>query len=431
MDALARDEPPVVAGAMNLTDHDEIAEVLKSSAFAQAGLPKGVESFLKNSLFALHGQEHFERRRLESKLFGYEALRGYRETALQPSIRRCLEVLEWDASGVAHTDLVPLTWKMLHQISATVVGLDGVESESQTARFIELVQAIGSAVVVDWSKGSADDLIAQGLAARRALEEEFFRPSLERRMGLIAEVTEGARPMEGLPRDLITLLASHRQDHWQDELILHESTLFLVASIQTTSQAFPQFVLQLLDWKAKNPDRVSALVDPRFLRAASYESLRLFEAAPARMRLCVEDIELKSTGRRIEAGTVLALWFSPANRDRDVFGDDADTFNPDREVSERPPWGLVFGGGAHMCIGKPLVTGTLGEPRSGEEPVYGTMTTMAQALMSLDVAVEGEPQLKDGTYYFEYASIPIRLKGDPTAAVQAAAGDGHEMRDAG
>ena len=70
-----------------------------------------------------------------------------------------------------------------------------------------------------------------------------------------------------------------------------------------------------------------------------------------------------SSGRRLNAGDVVALDIVAASRDPAVFGRDADIFNPHRASPPRGmAFGFAFGGGPHTCIGRELVVG----PATGE-----------------------------------------------------------------
>jgi cytochrome P450 len=152
--------------------------------------------------------------------------------------------------------------------------------------------------------------------------------SSRRRRDLVARYQAGLTPHEEVPQDLITLLYLHWDEAWDAGLPLRETTLFLVGSTATTAQAFPHFIKHIESWMTEHPgDRHLIADDPRFLRQALFESLRLFVAAPARLRRSLREVVLKS-GRKIAEGERVGLLFQPANADPGIFGDDAMTFNP-------------------------------------------------------------------------------------------------------
>jgi cytochrome P450 len=102
---------------------------------------------------------------------------------------------------------------------------------------------------------------------------------------------------------------------------------------------------------------------------AAGESLRLHQPVPTLLRIALKDVTLAS-GRKIAKDERIALFFTPANRETGVFGADANEFNPYRVAPPKlQPWGLTFGGGVHMCIGRPLATGMFNrvDDRNGTE----------------------------------------------------------------
>lgn len=87
--------------------------------------------------------------------------------------------------------------------------------------------------------------------------------------------------------------------------------------------------------------------EPARLGAATDEILRLHGPLVSNRRVATRPVELG--GRRIEAGQRLALMWTAANRDGDVFAAPAD-FRLDRD----PAPSLLYGAGIHVCPGAPL-----------------------------------------------------------------------------
>ena len=397
-----------VAGAITLTDFDEIREVLRSPAFVQGAYKHSTSDFMRDCMTMLDGKRHMERRRLVGQLFSTQSLAEYRKEHLHPVIARALQEVAADRGpdGVVRADLVPLVWRMLNRMAGAITGIDGLEEPGATERFIQQLRGIGEALTVDWSTRDFDEVLQAGLRAREDFSREFFQPSFDRRRALVDQVKAGEIAMEDLPRDLLTLMIAHWDPSWDAELPLRESSVFLIAATQTTAQAFPPFILRLEQWLREHPeDRALVGDDDTFLSQAAFESLRASVAAPARIRLATEDVELAS-GRRIQKGERVALYFIPANQDPRHFGDDAADYNPHRQAEGTPLYGLAFGGGAHACIGRPLVTGA--GSRSQDE---GTMVSIARELyrVGLELDPDGPPVEDAGTHYFQFASVPVLL----------------------
>jgi cytochrome P450 len=387
-----------------ITSTDEIKEILRSAVFVQGGHGIAAEHFIRDTRVLLDGGTHVELRRREAPLFTASAIDGFHRKAVVPVITRALEAIAADVERLAvlHIDLVPLSWSIVHQVAARVVGIDGVDGPGRAERFIECVRQFGEALTVEFS-GDRESVLATGHSALDVLLGEFIEPSARRRRELVRRVVDGALRAEALDLDLLTLLYLETDEWWDDELPLREAALFTVGSTQTTAHALPHLVVLLEQWCEAHPGRRSRIsADPEFLRRAANESLRFFVAAPARLRLASRDIVL-SSGRQVSAGERLALYFLPANSGDRSFGSDTDRFNPDREGG-RPPWGLAFGSGAHVCPGRPLVTGY--GPNGSPD---GTLATAARELYKLGLRLDPNhaPVRVKGTDYNHFSSVPI------------------------
>jgi hypothetical protein len=117
---------------------------------------------------------------------------------------------------------------------------------------------------------------------------------------------------------------------------------------------------ELSTWLPLHPDQEERLGDLAFLGKVLQETLRLHPIFPAFGRVALEDVTL-STGRHVRAGQWVAAFPGPANRDKRIFGDDAEEFIPERTL---PPntqrYGTGFGAGSHQCLGLRVVLGNDG-----------------------------------------------------------------------
>lgn len=139
---------------------------------------------------------------------------------------------------------------------------------------------------------------------------------------------------------------------------------------------------ELLSWFEKHPEDRASTRDVEFLNAAMDERLRLRTSPPVLGRIAAEDFEL-ANGKEIKEGERVAIYHSLANRDRSVFGEDADQFDPRcvplRNVAR---YGATFGAGSHMCIGQRVVVG------DGSSP--GSYAQVLKALLA--AGVRGDPE---------------------------------------
>ena len=396
---------PLVQGMTQIGDYDEIREILGSQKFVQGAYAQMGDEFLRGCLTMLDGPEHFARRRIIGKLFHEDALAAYREEHLYPVIERSLaEIAPRAVNGVVHTNLVPLVWRMLYRLAGAIAGIDGIDDEQSAERFVALVRGFGEAVVADWSRADVEEVRREGRAARDTFEREFFAPSLARRAEQIAALRREEITAADLPKDLLTMLELHKDPSWDEGQMLRETTIFLIAATQTTAQAFPHFIVNLERWFDAHPDdRDRALDDEAFLRNAAMESLRFFVAAPARIRRATTEVSFKS-GRVIAEGERVALFFQPANLEPGHFGEDAADYNPHREVEGVPKWGLAFGGGAHACVGRPLVMG--GGNRTKTD---GTIVSVARRLYAAGMRMDRSQSVENDerTFYDQLETVPV------------------------
>ena len=409
--------PEAVAGMIQLTDYDEIGEVLKSRKFLQGGHRIARQTLMKDVVFMIDGAEHLARRRILARLLDDDAVAGYRDRHLVPVVERCLAeeaAAHRGADGLVRTDLAPLIQVCLHRVAAALVGIDGLESAEATQRFIGQVRTITAGQTVDWSLDDKDAVLARGHAARDEFQREFFEPSLNRRKKIIADARDRGDSPEAINAsaiDMLTLMVVHREDTWKsdDMLLLREVNGFITGSTQTTANGFISLALRLERWFAKNPqDHALIDTDAEFLRRAAFESLRLTVAPPARIRTATEDVTL-SSGRAIKAGDSVAMYFVPANMDA-RFGAHADEFDPRRKLPDgTPPWGIAFGAGAHTCPGRPLVTGSRNP--MGKVGVDGTLVSISRRFYGAGMELDPDrPRVHaPGTHYEIYSSVPIRF----------------------
>jgi hypothetical protein len=81
-----------------------------------------------------------------------------------------------------------------------------------------------------------------------------------------------------------------------------------------------------------------------------------------------------------------------ANRDRGIFGEDADAFIPGRPIPVGQfPFGLTFGTGVHACLGRDLDGGVIA--KGDVDPAthqYGLVTLLVAEL--LEAGAQPDPQ---------------------------------------
>jgi cytochrome P450 len=327
-----------------VTSYAEADEILTSRRFAQESKHESAP-LVGGTVLVLDGAAHLRRRRLLAPLVARPALAGY-DAAVARTLDRCTaDAARPDGDGWA-ADLVPLGRAVFLQLAAALIGFDDVESPEATAELLALLGPILEAVTVEWSTRDHREVLAAGSAARDALVTRFHTPAAARRAAAVAR----GNP----PADLLSLLAAHGTE-WDDDAAVREVVLFLAASTLNNAALLVHVVHEL---GASPP---GALTDAR-LHDAVAETLRLHPPTVALLRRALVDVELRD-GRIVREGEHVAVDLHAANRDPAVFGTDADAFRPGRPIPDRVrPWGLTFGSGPHLCLGRAVVTGTAVTP---------------------------------------------------------------------
>src|SRR5262249_46210361 len=144
--------------------------------------------------------------------------------------------------------------------------------------------------------------------------------------------------------DLISTLVQSQVDgeRLEDFDLIAFCLTLLVAGNETTRNLLSHGVVAT----ATHPHEWLRLArDRSLLPGAIEEMLRGGTPVGSFMRTATRDVVLRDT--QIRAGDRLLMLYASANRDEDVFGDDADEFRVDRDASRQ----VAFGFGEHFCLG--------------------------------------------------------------------------------
>lgn len=186
----------------------------------------------------------------------------------------------------------------------------------------------------DAAVGSADDDIELDPLVSMAQLHQYFTK-------LIAE--HRAEPRD----DLLSLMVDAEVDgeRFTDTDLLNLSFLLLVAGNETTRNLVALGTLALIH----HPDQCRQLVaDPALIPGAIEEMLRFTTPVTHMARTATEELEIR--GQRIREGDTVVMLYGSANRDEEIFGDDAEEF----KVTRNPNPHIAFGLGEHVCLGASL-----------------------------------------------------------------------------
>lgn len=324
-----------------------------------------VREFLGASMMYTEGESHRLRRKLLNPLVRAEALQGIREDVVLPEADRlmALRLAEPGPDGNRRMDLVEFLERVFIHFTARLIGLTGMDSDERLA----LMRSFAGPLAAGTSSAYLSDRDAvnkAALAAKRRYVEEFFKPSLRWHREMRARIDAGEIADDDVPNSLLKLVAAGAAPEWADEAnAVVESTLLFAASVGTSTQSIIQTIDFLQAWFADHPGDRGRRTDPTFLLHCLQETIRLRAPfSPYTTRLSLEENEL-SDGSVIHPGQELHIEWVAANRDAEVFGPDADGFNPDRATPANgtPRYGYGFGLGTHQCYGLRVVVGNDGK----------------------------------------------------------------------
>ena len=161
----------------------------------------------------------------------------------------------------------------------------------------------------------------------------------------------------------------------------------VTAGNDTTKTMMSSGTLALL----RNPDQLKLLRDDReLIPNAVEEILRYVNPLHYFRRTATQDAELG--GKQIKAGDKVAMYYTSANRDPEVFAD------PHRfDISRHPNPHLSFGIGAHFCLGAHLARL---EGRIFFEELLSTFST---------IELNGDPVKTRSNLNNAYKRLPVKL----------------------
>lgn len=371
---------------ITLTGYRDVQRALRRKTFKQALYDEG-GVIMRDVLLTLHGAAHRRRRRLENRLFRRETFHLY-DTQLVPQL---IEEVVKPAAARGKADCLAIGHRATLHLTALISGVDrplGTAAETERLYHFDLMFSEGATLV--HSTRDRDEVRAEVAQALDEFDAEFLQPSVARRMGLLDDVAAGRTDEGELPKDVLMVLLQHTDELDTSsapahEVIRREIAFFLQAGSHSSANAFAHAMDDVLTWTDDHPDdRQRCLEDRSFMQACVHESLRLHPASPVAWRTATEDATLQK-GMHIPRGSRVVMDLMAANRDPEVFGEDAAVFNPLRpDPVDAPRWGHTFGGGMHVCIGMELDGGTSPD-RGGADVahhVVGVVPQLVEAMLA-------------------------------------------------
>jgi cytochrome P450 len=367
-----------------------------------------------------HGTVHRARRRIENSMFRADVLRLY-ERELFPKVMNDLLDRLVDSDRV---DLFPIGEMLSSVLAARRAGIECDPSSTEQLRaLVRLVDAFSQGAAILDAK-DPDGVRALVRDAYAEFERDFVRPAWRRRAEAIAKVRAGTLSEDELPQDILTVLLLHREEPalelGDDGRVVREVATYLQGGTHTSAQTLVN-ALDIIFARADADELLARVAtDVAYAQRVVLETLRLRPTTPKARRRAEADTEV--AGVRIPKDAAVVLDLDKGNRDRAVFGEDADEFDPDRVLAPTVPrWGLSFGGGPHQCPGR-SVGGGFAVPADlhvDDDHVFGLVALELQAVARRGVRPDPDraPERDTRTARFtRWLHYPVRFERR-TAAV--------------
>lgn len=359
-------------------------EALRSRSLSYGGwdpLDDAMTPLQDHVLINLHGTEHRSRRTVENVLFRSGNIRRVESEVLEPALAEeflCLRDAQEDSEHI-RTDLIELAGTVLMRVTASVVGLEYVntrESARTLWHLAERIRIANSVRMSHYDKGRQEEIIRDGLVAQRELGELFLEPCLTRYQ------QNGGPGKRSIGDNLLSVLLKSGAANWEPGLLLREVAFFIGASFTTTTDSTAHAFAEISRWISDHPEERAHLNELDFLKNAVAESLRLHPPIGYLFRRAIEPTRIGQYA--LETGETVLFDLRAINIDPAVFGDSAGEFNPRRQEKSLS---LTFGSGPHMCLGRPLALGAA-RAMDDETEAVGAIICLLKACIDHGMALD-------------------------------------------
>ncbi len=364
-----------------LTGYRDCEAALRNSDLRQAMYDAGAV-ITEGTLLMLHGKPHLKRREIESRVFRRNFFKYYEKEVFPATLEQTLAPFVSAGSG----DLIELGYRLTVNLTADFAGVDRpLKTPEETEQLIRLTKKFSEAATMVHSTRDKAELEAEVREAMAEFDAVFLTPSIARREDLLAQFEAGAIEEDNLPRDVLTVILRAQDELQFDQAQrIREIGFYMQAGSHSTANSVVHAFEEVLNWAGTDEARWVRLQDPVFVQHCAHESFRLHPASPEAWRAPVCPMHMESVGD-LEAEELIILDFFNANRDPELFGLDADTFEPERPAPKGAmKTGLSFGFGTHHCLGRELDGGVLAKPGTDPEKAqFGIVPLIVIKLLSL------------------------------------------------
>jgi cytochrome P450 len=370
---------------------------------------------MEHVLVNLHGDDHRNRRTVESSVFRKDVFLRYEKSILPRTLEETLAPYVAAGGG----DLVDIGYRIMMNLTVDFAGIDRpLRTAEETGELLALLKDFSLAPALGQSLEADVEPRRQRIRdAMARFDAQFLQPSLARRRGLLADHEAGRIAREELPADvLMALVAGQDKLQMTEAQLVQEGIFYMLAGAHTTIHSLTHAIHEILQWVAESPARAAKFrEDPFFVQRCVYESVRLHPSSPVAKRRALAPLEL-GDGEAVAQGDEVVVNLRSANRSEALFGAAPDRFDPHREIARGAlPYGLSMGHGMHACLGRNLAIGV--EPKPGADPSlhqYGVVPLIVSALLKRGIAPDpaAAPARDETITRVTWSSYPILFRPD-------------------
>ncbi|KAF5771554.1 putative secologanin synthase [Helianthus annuus] len=364
---------------VHVSEPSMVREVLANyRKFQKARGGNPLRNLLAMGLFFVEGDQWVKHRKIINPAFHVEKLK-HMEASFYV---KCSEMIEkWEKLVTRESSCEVDVWPLLYSFSGDVISHTAFGSSFEEGRKIFELQREQAAMMLKIDESvyipGSRFLPTKNNKRIKAIEREV-KASIK---SIIDKRVVGMNTGEISNNDLLGILLDSNykeiKEHGNNNFglsideIIEECKLFYFAGQDTTGNTLVWTMILLsqhIDWQTRAREEVLHIFGDRTpdinglnrlktMNMIFNEILRLYPVAPVLRRLIHEEAKLGNL--TLPAGTIIQLNILFFHHDKEIWGEDASEFNPERfsegvsKATKKPGEGLYipFGGGPRICIG--------------------------------------------------------------------------------
>ncbi|XP_030545373.1 cytochrome P450 734A1-like [Rhodamnia argentea] len=350
---------------LGISDPDMIKEVLMNTgrSYDHIGFNPQARLLFGQGLIGLVGKKWAVHRRIANQAFTMERVRGWIPEILA-STAKMLDTWEDIRGGREEFEVEVL--KELHGLSADIISRTAFGSSFEEGKHIFALQEQQMHLYTQ----STNNIYIPGFRFLPTQKNrEIWRIEKEIRQSVRKLIESNLKSRENLSNFLALLTSSHEEERLGVEEVIDECKTFYFVGKETTGTLLAWVLLLLAkhqEWQDKAREEVIRVCGKTGLPAVENlnelkivtmvlnETLRLYPPAVMATRKAYKDVQLGDL--QIPAETQLYLALATVHHDPEIWGEDAEEFNPARFAKPRKHLAsfLGFGLGPRICVGQNL-----------------------------------------------------------------------------